>query len=72
MIRIDRSLESLVAVCDCGAREFVGRAHAAQLDGWIVAHARGHDAEESRDRAVAASQARSRRHAAQPGNAAGT
>lgn len=63
MVRIDRSDMSLVAVCDCGAREFVGRAFAAQLDAWIAAHARGHEASDERDRAVAASLARARRHA---------
>ena len=64
MISIDRSHESLLAVCSCGAREFVGRAHAAALDAWIVAHARGHEAERSRDRAIAAAMKRSSRHAA--------
>jgi len=64
MIRLDRSAETLLAVCDCGARSDLVTKHDAWIvDAWSVEHARAHEASRSRDRAVAASTTRIRRHA---------
>lgn len=64
MIYLDRSNETILALCDCGARSELVSKHAAHVvDAWVIDHARAHEASRSRERAIYASRLRQRRHA---------